>query len=340
MASVLINGFGRVGRAVFRLLLRQRGVDVVRINDPLPAPQLAYLLKYDSVMGRLDKAVEIDGQSLVVGGRRVALSHVETLTKAEVRGCGLVVNSSGRNNSRKNLERILKLGARRVVVSKPLPKDVCDRTILRGVNVGDLRRTDRIISAGSCTAHCFTPLVKLIHQRWPVLAGYMLTVHAYTSAQNIVDGGHASDPRRGRAAATNIVPTTTESLVAFNQVMPELAGRIEGMAQRVPVLNGSNIELVLQLQGQTSAVEINDVIAEAANSSLAGIVEYCTDPLVSSDIVGNPHSAIFDSPLTHVVASPRVTRAGRSTPTLARLVAWYDNEWGYANRLAELLSLL
>lgn len=329
MGTVLINGFGRVGRALFRLLLRN-GTRVLRINDPLPARQLAYLLKYDSVMGRMDADVSAQGSTLHVGDLRVDLSHADVLTREEVRGCELVVNSSGRNNQRAGLQHILGLGARRVVVSKPLAAGDCDRTILRGVNDGDLRPQDRIISAGSCTAHCFAPIVRELHRRWPVAGGYMMTVHAYTSGQNIVDGGHPGDPRRGRAAGANIVPTTSEAMVAFDQVVPELAGRITGMAQRVPVINGSNIELVLQLQGVATAADINACIAGAAN--LRGLVEYATDPLVSSDIIGNPHSAVFDSALTHAMPCAQ--------GTLARVVAWYDNEWGYANRLAELLAML
>ncbi|MBX3474661.1 MAG: type I glyceraldehyde-3-phosphate dehydrogenase [Planctomycetes bacterium] len=332
MASVLINGFGRVGRALFRLLLARPDVNVLRINDPLPAGQLAYLLKYDSCMGRLDLPVRAENGHLLVGDTRVALSHAEALGKAEVAGCDLVVNSSGRNNSPRNLREILDLGVRRVVVSKPLARGDCDRTILRGVNDADLQQSDRVISAGSCTAHCFAPLVRAVHARWPVQAGYMMTVHAYTSAQNLVDGGHAGDPRRGRAAAANIVPTTTEAMLAFEQAVPELAGRIHGMAQRVPVLNGSNVELVLQLRGTVEATDLNAEIARVSQGPLLGVVEYSTDPLVSSDIVGNPHSAVFDSALTHCIA--------QGENTLARLVAWYDNEWGYANRLAELLSQL
>lgn len=332
MPGLLINGFGRVGRALFRLLLQRADLDVVRINDPLPAEQLAYLLRYDSVMGRLDKPVRLEGQTLVVGQQRVHLSHAELIGRGELDGCDLVVNSSGRNNSRAALLRLLDLGARRVVVSKPLPPGECDRTILRGVNDGALQPADRIISAGSCTAHCFAGLLKLIHGRWPVLGGYMMTVHAYTSAQSLVDGGHATDLRRGRAAAANIVPTTTESLVAFEQAVPELAGRMEGMAQRVPVPDGSNVELVLHLGAPTTAEALNQVVRDACDRELRGVVEYSRDPLVSADVVGNPHSAVFDSLLTHVRPSD-----GHS---LARVLAWYDNEWGYASRLAELLAQL
>lgn len=327
---ILVNGFGRVGRALFRILESRDGVDVVAINDPLPGEQLAYLLMYDSVMGRYDGKIQVDGDMLVAGSRQVKLSHVETLGPREVDGIDIVVNSSGRNNTRENLQAILDHGAKRVIVSKPLPMGVGDRTILMGVNHDALKPQDCIISGGSCTAHCYTPIVKALHERWTITRGYMMTIHAYTSAQNIVDGGHPSDPRRGRAGAQNIVPTTTESLVAFEQVMPELGGRITGMAQRVPVVNGSNVELVLELTGKVSADDINGHMRELAKTDLGGIVEFNADPLVSSDIIGNSHSAVFDSQLTH--AQPN----GQST--LARLVAWYDNEWGYSNRLAELIQ--
>ena len=326
-ARVLINGFGRVGRALFRVLQTRPGADVVAINDPLPASQLAYLLKYDTVMGRLNQDVRVVDGALMVAERRVALSHVDALTAREVDGMDVVVNSSGRDNSRENLERLTSLGTGRVIVSKPLARGVCDRTVLMGVNTP--APDDRILSAGSCTAHCYTPILKALHERWPVVRGFMMTVHAYTSGQNVVDGGHVTDPRRGRAAAGNVVPTTTESLVAFEQVMPELAGRVFGMAQRVPVVNGSNVELVLELRGRALADDINEALRDAAQGEFKGVIEYSSDPLVSSDIVGNPHSAVVDSLLTE---------AHMAETTMARVIAWYDNEWGYSNRLAELID--
>lgn len=333
MASrILINGFGRVGRALFRILESREGLHVAHINDPLPAEQLAYLLKYDSVMGRFgDVAVE-DGR-LIVNGRRVTLSHNGKLNQSALDGIDVAVNSSGRNNSRESLEALLAMGAKRVVVSMPLPADVADKTILVGVNQSELAPEHRIISAGSCTAHCYAPLVKLVHERWPLIRGYMMTVHAYTSAQNIVDGGHQRDPRRGRAAAGNIVPTTTESLTAFEQIMPTLAGRLTGMAQRVPVINGSNVELILELEGSPTTKQINDCMQKAAEGEYMGILEFSRDPLVSSDVIGNAHSAVFDSEITSVAP-------GAGPSALVRLLAWYDNEWGYSNRLAELLSII
>jgi glyceraldehyde 3-phosphate dehydrogenase len=326
---VLINGFGRIGRMLLRLLEARDDVQVTHINDPLPAGQLAYLLKYDSVAGRFGGTVDVKDGALVVNGRAISLSHNGRLDRDALSHADIVVNSSGRNNSRESLHGLLEQGARRVYVSKPLEPGVSDRTILYGINHHELQPEDRIISGGSCTAHCYTPLLALLHRRWPVVRGYMMTVHAYTSAQNLIDGGHDRDPRRGRSGATNIVPTTTESMTAFEQVLPELKGRITGMAQRVPVSNGSNVELVLELQGSVEAEELNAAVQDAARGEYEGIIEYSTDPLVSTDIVGNPHSAIFDSLLTS--AQPGET-------TLARLLAWYDNEWGYANRLAELVS--
>lgn len=331
MPRVLINGFGRVGRALYRLLQGRKGVEVARINDPLPADQLAYLLKYDTVMGRFPGTVRSEGEVLFAGEARTPLSHRDTLTHAEVEGCDIVINSSGRNNTRKSLESLLGLGAGRVIVSKPLPREVCDRTILRGINDAALHPTDRILSAGSCTAHCYAPIMQLLQAKWPIQRGFMMTVHAYTSAQNLVDGGHDRDPRRGRAAAANIVPTTTESLEAFEQALPELAGRINGMAQRVPVVNGSNVELVLELKGEATADELNQHIKAGAEGKYQGIIEYSEDALVSSDIVGNQASAIHDAQLTSAKAA--------KGSTLTRLVAWYDNEWGYTNRLAELIDL-
>ncbi|MHC4841971.1 MAG: type I glyceraldehyde-3-phosphate dehydrogenase [Planctomycetota bacterium] len=328
MKRILVNGFGRVGRALFRILEHNGGPKVTHINDPLPIGQLAYLLEYDSVMGRFDGEISIDKFTLIANGRRIRVSHATTLGAPEVDGSEFVVNSSGRNNERSNLEHILESGAKRVFVSHPLPEGIADRTILRGINNNDLQEEDRIISAGSCTAHCFAPPLKAIHARWPILRGYMMTVHAYTSAQNIVDGGHEKDPRRGRAGAQNIVPTTTASLSAFEQAVPELAGRLTGMAQRVPVVNGSNVELVLELQGSVSREEINSAMKVSAEDEYKGILEYTDAPVVSSDIIGNSHSSIYDSLLTH-------TQPGETT--LARVYLWYDNEWGYTNRLAELI---
>ena len=326
---ILVNGFGRIGRALFRLLSTSANLEIAAINDPLPAAQLAYLLKYDSVMNRFFSEVRAEGEHLLWSGRRIPVHHVEHAGKSEIRGneIELVVNSSGRHNSRTHLEALLACGARRVIVSKPLEQGVCDRTIMMGVNNTDLRTADKIISAGSCTAHCYAPLLKALATRFTIKRGYMMTVHAYTAGQNLVDGGHESDPRRGRAAAHNIVPTTTESLVAFEQAMPELRGKIVGMAQRVPVIDGSNVELILELDKETSAQELNKFMREQAERRFARIIEYCEDPIVSGDIVGNPHSCVFDSLLTHAQGN------------LVRLIAWYDNEWGYANRLAELLEL-
>src|SRR5690606_17171950 len=281
------------------ILESRERADVVAINDPLPAEQLAYLLKYDTVMGRMQAEIAVDNGALLVNGRRVVLTHAEQLSAREVDGCDIVVNSSGRNNTRENLERILRHGAKRVVVSKPLAAGICDRTILLGVNDDQLSASDRILSAGSCTAHCYAPILKTLHARWPIRRGYMMTVHAYTSAQNIVDGGHPSDPRRGRAGAQNIVPTTTESLTAFEQAVPGRAGRITGMRQRAPVATGSTVELVLAREGAAGPAEINAPLREAAQNGLKGILEYSADPLVSADVVGNPHSAVLDSLLTN-----------------------------------------
>ena len=330
---ILINGFGRVGRALFRILTLSQHLEISHINDPLPPEQIAYLLKYDSVMNRFFTEIHVEGDTLYVGNRAITLTHSENLGAAEIKASGaeIVVNSSGRNNDRKALEALIKAGAKRVVVSKPLASGICDRTVMMGVNNTDLRATDRIVSAGSCTAHCYAPLIKMLAPQFGGLRrGYMMTVHAYTSGQNIVDGGHSSDPRRGRAAAHNIVPTTTESLISFEQVMPEFAGKLVGMAQRVPVVNGSNVELILELERAATREEINDHVRALSEHHYARIVEYTEDPIVSSDIIGNPHSCVFDSQLTHV-------HGGKGN--LARLIGWYDNEWGYANRLAELLEL-
>ena len=326
---IAINGFGRIGRSLMRVLLERSDLEVVHINDPMPLEQAAYLFKHDSVMGRLSQSVESQGDSLVVAGKTVSRSAERNASKLNWRelGVDLVVNSSGANNDRATLEAHLEHGAKRVVVTAPAP-GIVDRHVMVGVNGGDLQASDRIISGGSCTAHCFSPVITMLASQFKILRGFLQTVHSYTSGQNLVDGPTDRDMRRGRAAAANIVPTTTEAIKAFEAALPDMAGLLMGMAMRVPVANGSNIDLVLQLDNETSREEINQHIADEINKSYKGIVEYSQDPLVSSDVVGNPHSCVVDSLLTECHGP------------LVRLFLWYDNEWGYTNRCAELFELV
>ena len=330
---IAINGFGRIGRALMRLLQNHPSIKVVLINDPMPVDQAAYLLRFDSVMNRFFGLVEaIPGDqgedTLEVMGNAVRMTHNPSMRDfnwAEA-GVDFVINSSGVRKPREIFEQYLANGAKRVFISAPAP-GLADTHVLMGTNNMELRNEHRIISGGSCTAHCFAPIIQMLSQDYTIERGYLQTVHSYTSAQNLMDGPHPSDPRRGRAAASNIVPTTTEAVKAFEAACPQYAGLLKGMAMRVPVNDGSNIDLILQLDREPSRDEINEYLKIHADMGFRKIVEYSEDPLVSSDIVGNPHSCIVDSLLTEVHGP------------LVRLFLWYDNEWGYANRFVELLEL-
>lgn len=324
---IAINGFGRIGRALMRVLQHDPSVKVVHINDPMSKDQAAYLLRFDSVMGRWLGTVTPTASGLEVIEQHVAMTHELDVRGFDWKALGVdfVVNSSGVNNDRASLDRIIANGAKRVFISAPAP-GVADAHILMGVNNMELTRDARIISGGSCTAHCFAPVIEALSLEYKVLRGFMQTIHATTSSQNLHDGPHPTDPRRGRAAS-NIVPTTTEAIKAFEAALPKHQGLLRGMAMRVPVLNGSNVDLVLQLDREVSREEINEYLKLYADMRQRKIVEFSEDPLVSSDIVGNPHSCVIDSLLTDVHGP------------LVRLFLWYDNEWGYANRLAELIQL-
>jgi len=311
-----------------RALQHHPMLKVVLINDPMPASQAAYLLKYDTVMGKWLGSAEVGEHGLEVLGNPIAMTHLSDVRDVDWAAAGVdfVVNSSGVHNDRASLERMLANGARRIFISAPAP-GVADAHILMGVNNMDLTPSARIISGGSCTAHCFAPIVAAIAEEFRIERGFLQTIHATTSSQNLHDGPHPTDPRRGRAAGHNIVPTTTEAVKAFEAALPKFAGLLKGMAMRVPVANGSNIDLVLQLDRTVSREQINEFLKLHADMRLRKIVEFSEDPLVSSDIIGNPHSCVIDSLLTETHGP------------LVRLFLWYDNEWGYTNRLMELMEL-
>ncbi|MCK6440891.1 MAG: type I glyceraldehyde-3-phosphate dehydrogenase, partial [Planctomycetes bacterium] len=277
---IAINGFGRIGRSLLRVLLDHSRLKIVHVNDPMDAEQAAYLLRYDTVMGRLKESVEINGKRLRVGKLDIAMTHERQASSLDWRKLGVdyIVNSSGANNDRKSLDAMIRHGAKRVFISAPAPK-VADRHILAGVNDGDLDPGDRIISGGSCTAHCFAPVIKIIGAAYCIERGFMQTVHSYTSAQNLTDGAHPRDKRRGRAAAMNIVPTTTEAVHAFEAALPKMKGLLMGMAMRVPVATGSNIDLVLQLNKPARREDINALLEGASAGKYKNIVEYSADPL-------------------------------------------------------------
>jgi glyceraldehyde 3-phosphate dehydrogenase len=327
---VAINGFGRVGRAAFRAAYeREAPVEWAAINDVADVEALAHLLKYDSVYGRFPGVVEAGEGVIRVDGAEIpvfAEADPAALPWADL-GAEVVIESTGRFKARADAAGHLEAGARKVIVSAPA-KDP-DVTVVLGVNFESAYDPERhhVISNASCTTNCLAPVAKVLHDAVGIRHGLMTTIHAYTADQRLIDLPH-KDFRRARAAAVNLVPTSTGAAKAIGLVIPELAGKLHGFAVRVPVPTGSIVDLTVETPRPTSAEELNALFAERADTEeLSGILEYSEEPLVSSDIVKSPYSAIFDAPLTSVVDGTQV-----------KVVAWYDNEWGYSNRLVELAA--
>ncbi len=328
-----INGFGRIGRAVFRILSDRDDIEVVAVNDLFDNEQLAYLLRYDTVMGRFDKSVRIEGDVMQVadrdGGETDAVSMTAERDPAKLAwreyGVDVVVESTGVFRTREPLEKHLAAGARKVVLTVP-PKDEIDFMAVLGVNDDRLEAGHRIVSNASCTTNCLAPLAKILDDEFGFEEGLLTTVHAYTNDQRLADVPHRSI-RRSRAAAENIIPTSTGAARAVGKVLPHLDGRLDGIAMRVPVPDGSIVDLVCRLEKKVGCGEVNRAVRRAADGPMKRIVEYSEDPLVSSDIIGNPHSSVFDSLSTSSCENGWV-----------RVVSWYDNEWGYSNRVADLIE--
>lgn len=323
-----INGFGRIGRNVFRVIAKRGGIDVLAINDLADSKSLATLLKYDSVHGRFDGSIEAKEKSLIVNGKEVRLFMEKDPAKLPWKSLGvdIVVESTGIFTSRADCVRHLDAGAKKVILSAPA-KDKIDATIVVGVNTGDLKPEHKIISNASCTTNCLAPLAKVVNDNFVIEKGLMTTIHAYTNDQRISDLIH-KDLRRARAAAMNIIPTTTGAAKAIGEVIPSLKGKLDGLAMRVPVANGSVTDLVAVVSKDVTVEAVNEVMKKASEGEMKGILEYCEDPIVSSDIIGNTHSSIFDSALTYVIDKRMV-----------KVVSWYDNEWGFSNRMADLIEL-
>ena len=324
---VAINGFGRTGRCTLRAA-HERGADieVVAVNDLMDAGTLAHLLRHDSVFGRFPGAVEATDSGLRIDDRSIAVfaeADPADLPWGDL-GVDVVIESSGRFRTREGAGKHLSAGARKVIVSAPA-KDP-DVTVALGVNFDEAYDPERhqIISNASCTTNCLAPVAKVLHAELGIRHGLMATIHAYTSDQKLQDGPH-KDLRRARAAAINMIPTSTGAAKALGLVIPELEGKLHGYAMRVPVPTGSVVDLTVEVDRATSVEEINEAFAGAAGSALDGILSYSEEPLVSTDIVGSPYSSIFDSGFTSVIDG-----------TCVKVLAWYDNEWGYANRLGEL----
>ena len=326
--KVGVNGFGRIGRAFVRLAMERTDLEVVGINDIADARTLAHLLEFDSTYGRLGQKVELDGNALMVAGRRIAVFAERDPATIDwgALGADIVVESTGKFRSREAAAVHLKGGARKVLISAPGKSP--DLTVVLGVNSGDYDPlVHHVISNASCTTNCVAPMVKVLHDAFGVERGFMTTIHAYTGDQMLLDGPH-KDLRRARSAAVSIVPTTTGAARATGEVIPALAGKLDGVAVRVPVEDGSLTDLAVVVSTPVTAEAVNEAFAAAAAGPLAGIVRYSTDPIVSRDIIGDPASCVFDSPLT------------QASGTLVKVFGWYDNEWGYTSRLADLAVLV
>jgi glyceraldehyde 3-phosphate dehydrogenase len=327
--KVGINGFGRIGRNVFRISHKNADVDVVAINDMFAPEQLAHLLKYDSVYGAFDGKVEISGDGLKVNGKQIRILSEKDPAKLPWNDLGiqLVVESTGVFRKREQCAMHLSAGAQKVILTVPA-KDEIDRTIVLGVNDEMLKPEDEIVSNASCTTNCLAPITKVLHDNFTILRGMMTTVHAYTNDQRLIDTPH-SDMRRARSAAINIIPTTTGAAKAIGKVIPDLKGKLDGMAMRVPVPTGSIVDLVAEIEKDASVDEINSSMHRAAEGPMKNILQFCADPIVSTDVIANPHSSVFDSLATMIVGN-----------RLVKLVSWYDNEWGYSNRVVDLIGKL
>jgi glyceraldehyde 3-phosphate dehydrogenase len=325
-----INGFGRIGRLVFRVMAeRPQDYEVVAINDLSNAQHLAWLLKYDSVHGRFPGTVEAAENALVVNGRTIPITAEKDPAALPWKrlNCQIALESTGRFTSREALQKHIDAGAQKVVLSAPA-KDKLDLTVVLGVNDHKLRPEHKIVSNASCTTNCLAPMAKVLHERFGIEKGLMTTVHAYTNDQRVADQIH-EDPYRARAAAVNIIPSKTGAAKAVGEVIPELNGKLTGFSLRVPVPTGSITDLTVLLGKKASRDEVNAAMKEAADGPLRGILEYNPDPIVSSDIVGDPHSCIFVPAQTLVLDDDFV-----------KVLGWYDNEWGYSCRTAELIKKL
>ncbi len=330
-----INGFGRIGRLVFRVMAqRQQEFEVVAINDLSDPVTLRQLLRYDSVHGRFDGQVEARDNALIVNGRQIKVLSERAPAKLPWGQLGVMValESTGmfstRDGEKGGYGDHLKAGAKKVILSAPA-KDDPDLMVVLGVNDDQLTTAHKCISNASCTTNCLAPVAKVLHESFGMVEGLMTTVHAYTNDQRVSDLVH-KDPRRARAAAINIIPTTTGAARAVGKVIPDLNGKLNGFALRVPVANGSVVDLVTTLRKSVTAEEVNTVLKNAAEGRLKGILEYSEDPLVSSDIIGNPHSSIVDAGSTMTMPV--------SGGNMVKVIAWYDNEWGYAARTVDLIA--
>ncbi|MDO9512049.1 MAG: type I glyceraldehyde-3-phosphate dehydrogenase [Bacteroidales bacterium] len=327
--KIAINGFGRIGRLTFRALLAKDGVEVVAINDLTDSKTLAHLLKYDSIHGRFPGQVAVDGDFLVVNNHKIRIFAERDPANLPWKeyGIDIVAECTGVFRTREKMSKHLTAGARKVVLSVPSDsKDDVDLTVVLGVNSDLLKPEHKLISNASCTTNCLAPIAKVMNDKFGIVRGLMNTIHSYTNDQIILDAPH-KDLRRARAAAMSIIPTKTGAAKAVGLVIPELDGKLDGFAMRVPTPDGSVIDLTLELENAATKEEIHAAMKEASEGKMKGVLEFCVDPIVSIDIVGNTHSSIYDSLLTMV-----------SGGKFVKIVSWYDNEVGYSSRLADLVE--
>ena len=330
MNNIAINGFGRIGRSILRIIIESNSdLNVVAINDLGNYQNLSYLLKHDSVMGVLDHNVELDNDILKIDDREIKLVSVADPTDLpwEEMNIDIVIESTGIFADRKSLEKHIEAGAKKVVLTVP-PKDAIDATVVLGVNDDDIKEDSRLISNASCTTNCLAPIAKVLNDNFGIKSGLMTTIHAYTNDQALAETTH-KDFRRGRSATQNIIPTSTGAAKAVGMVLPELNGKLDGMAMRVPVPDGSVVDLVVELNKEVTIDEVNEAVKNAADNELKGILEYSSIPLVSTDILQNPHSSIYDASSTQLLEGNHI-----------KVVCWYDNEWGYSNRIVDLVNKL
>jgi len=322
-----INGFGRIGRSVFRILSGRDDVEVVAINDLFENEQLVYLLKYDTVMGVFEKEVRADDDFMYVDGHQIAMTAEKDPAKIPwgQLGVDIVIESTGVFTQKEQLQKHLEAGAKKVILTVPAKGEI-DATIVVGVNDDKLKPEHRLVSNASCTTNCLAPVAKILDEKFGIEEGFMTTVHAYTNDQRLADVPH-KDFRRSRAATQNIIPTTTGAARTVGKVLPQLKGKLDGLAMRVPVPDGSLVDLVAKVRAKPDAAAVNAAVREAAEGPLKAVVEDSEVPLVSTDIIGNPHSSVFDALSTRAEGDGYV-----------KVVAWYDNEWGYSNRVVDLID--
>jgi glyceraldehyde 3-phosphate dehydrogenase len=329
--KVAINGFGRIGRNVLKIALERDNIDIIGINDLTNTKTLAHLLKYDSTQGRFNGTVEHDDTNIIVNGQKIPVTAERNpISIPWTEGPDVVIEATGlfrnKEGAKGGYGDHLKNGAKKVILTVPAKDDI-DNTIVLGVNDSDLKDSDLCISNASCTTNCLAPIAKVLNDRFGIESGFMTTIHSYTNDQRILDAPHA-DLRRARSCALSQIPTTTGAAKAVGVVIPELKGKLDGLAIRVPTPTGSVVDLVATLKVETTKEEVNKAMQEAATGPMKGILEYTEDPIVSVDVVHNPHSSVFDSISTMVMGKT------------VKVLAWYDNEWGYSSRVVDLIEKL